>query len=235
MSAELDKAFESLKTFDWGADRNVLNPIEDAIIATHGNASATKELESRLAAVLKTGVSRDAKDYICRKLAVIGTVASVPPLAEMLPDYGNSHMARFALERITAPEAVESLRNALPNAGGTLKIGMIGSLGVRRDAASVPALSALLGDANAAVAAAAAHALGNIGTSEAAEAVGKAVKTAPDAVKPAAVDASLLCAERLLAEGKKPAAIAIYKSLGGEDQPKHVRLAAKQGLLAAIK
>lgn len=235
MSAELDKAFESLNSFDWGADRNLMNPIEDAIVAAHGNAEATKQLETRLAAVLKSGAPRDAKDYACRKLAVVGTAACVPTLAELLTDYANSHMARFALERISAPEAVEALRNALPKVTGVLKIGVVGSLGVRRDAASVPAIAALLGDVDPAMVAAAAHALGNIGNSEAAQAVGKVLKTAPDAAKPTVVDANLLCAEHLLAEGKKPAAIAIYKSLGGEDQPKHVRLAAKQGLLAAIK
>ncbi len=57
---------------------------------------------------------------------------------------------------------------------------MIGSLGVRRDAASVPALAALLGDADKAVACAAACALGDIGTPEAAKALGESAKNAPE-------------------------------------------------------
>jgi hypothetical protein len=52
-------------------------------------------------------------------------------------------------------------------------------------------------------------------------------------VKPAVADACLACAEHLLADGKKAEAIGLYKSLAGEDQPKHVRLAATRGLLAA--
>jgi HEAT repeat protein len=235
MAVELDKAFETLKTYNWGTDRALLNPIDNAVVTLHGNAEATKELECRLAAVLATGVSRDAKDYVCRKLAVIGTAASVPALAALLPDKDNSHMARYALERITAPEAVEALQEALPKVCGVLKIGVIGSLGVRRDAASVPAFAALLCDADSAVAIAAAHALGDVGCAAAAQALGNVVKTAAPALKPAVADASLACAERLLASGQKPAAIAVYKSLGGDDQPKHVRLAAKRGLLAAIK
>src|SRR6185503_11166877 len=98
----LDQAFEALKSYDWGTDRNLLNPIDEAVIAVHGNDAASKELETRLAAVLKTAVSRDAKDFVCRKLMIIGTGASVPTLAEMLPDKDNSHMARYALERIPA-------------------------------------------------------------------------------------------------------------------------------------
>ena len=142
----LDKAFETLKTYDWGTDRNLLKPIDDAVVASHGNAAARKELETRLAAVLTTGVSRDAKDFVCRKLMVIGTAESVPTLAGLLADKDLSHMARYALERIPAPEAAQAMRDALPKLNGALKVGVIGSLGVRRDAASVPALAALLAD-----------------------------------------------------------------------------------------
>ena len=157
----------------------------------------------------------------------------MPALAGLLPDKDLSHMARYALERIPAPEAAQALRDALPKVSGALKIGVIGSLGARRDAASVPALAALLGDADKAVACAAACALGDIGTPEAAKALGEFAKKAPEGVKPAVADGCLACAERLLADGKKAEAVAVYKSLSGEDQPKHVRLAATRGLLAA--
>ena len=46
------------------------------------------------------------------------------------------------------------------------------------------------------------------------------------AVKAATTDASLACAETLLANGKKAEALAIYKGFASGDQPKHVRLAA---------
>ena len=201
--------------------------------ATHGDAAARKELETRLAAVLKTGASRAAKDFVCRTLKMIGTAESVPALAALLPDKDLSHMARYALERIPAPEAAQAMRDAVPKLSGALKVGVIGSLGVRRDAASVPALAAALGDADKAVACAAACALGDIGSPEAAKALGGFAKKAPEGVKLAVADARLACAERLLADGKKAEAMAIYKSLSGEDQPKHVRLAATRGLLSA--
>ncbi len=227
----LDQAFEALKTYDWGTDRNQLNPIDDAVIAARGNEAASKELESKLAAVLKTPVSRDAKDYVCRKLMLIGTAASVPTLAELLGDKDVSHMSRFALERIDAPEAAAAMRDALPKLAAPQKVGAIGSLGVRRDAASVPALAALLADSDAAVAAAAAYALGDIGGGDAAKALA-AAKPAADGTKRAVVDASLACAERLVADGKKAEALAIYQPLAGDGQPKHVRLAATRGMLA---
>ena len=51
----------------------------------------------------------------------------------------------------------------------------------------------------------------------------------------AAADAYLACAEQLLAAGKKLDALAIYKALNSSDQPDHVQIAAKRGLLAAMK
>ena len=110
-------------------------------------------------------------------------------------------------------------------------MGVIGSLGVRRDAASVPLLAALLGDADLAVARAAAFALGDIRTPEAAQALAKGKSTRAEA-NLAATDASLACAEQLLADGKRAEALAVYKRFVGDDQPKHVRLAATRGMLA---
>ena len=82
----LDQAFDALKTYDWGQDRNVLTPIDESVVATRGDAAARRELESRLGDVLKTNVSRDAKQFICRKLRVIGTASSVPMLAGLLSE-----------------------------------------------------------------------------------------------------------------------------------------------------
>lgn len=226
----LDQAFEALKTFDWGTDLAVLAPIDAAVVTTHGDDAARHELESRLAAVLGTEVSRDAKDYVCRQLMLIGSAASADALAALLSQPDNSHMARYALERIQGPEAASALRAALGQLNGVLKIGVISSLGDRGDEDSVPDLAALLNDSDAQIARAAALALGAIRSPEAAKALAKSKPA--DAVQPAVTDASLACAEALLASGKKGEALLIYKSYAGENQPKQVRLAATRGMLA---
>lgn len=223
----LDQAFEALKEYDWGTDKAVLNPIEQAVTATRGDADARKDLENRLLAALKSDISRDAKDYVCRKLTLVGTAASVPTLSFLLGDEKLAHMARFALERIEGPEAGEALRGNLKTVSGKLKIGVISSIGSRRDAQAVSALSSLLKDSDPAVARAAAIALGSIGGGDAAKSL-QAAGTSEEA----AVDAQLRCAEALLADNKKTEALAIYKSLTGEQQTKHVRLAATRGMLA---
>jgi hypothetical protein len=160
----------------------------------------------------------------------VGTAASVPALAALLSAKENSHMARYALERIPAPEAGQALRNALASLPADLQVGVIGSLGARGESASVGALYPLLA-ADEPVARAAALALGALRTEEAAAAL---ASTNPQgrSAQLAATDASLACAEALLAAGRKAEALAIYKRCAVGEQPKHVRLAATRGMLA---
>ena len=240
-SALLDAAFTALKAFDWGADAAAFKPIDEATIAAPGDAALRGDLEKRLTAVLGAGPSRAAKEYACRKLSMIGTAGAVPALAALLPDKDHSHMARFALERIGGPEAADALRRGLDGVAGDLRIGMISSLGARRDAASVPALTKLLaGDEKVAVAAA--EALGMLATAEAdaALAAAKLTDTKPSGAVAAAVgDARLACADAALAAGRRADARKIYESVGAAvgDAPKThrdraVRIAARRGLFA---
>ena len=229
----VDKAFEALKTYDWGQDRSVLKPIDDAVVASHDDADAQKALETQLVAVLESDASRAGKDFACRKLSLIGSAASVPALAALLSDEKLSHMGRYALERMPCDEAVAAMRDAMGKVDGPLKIGVINSLGVRRDAQSTAALAALLGDSDTGVAAAAAAALGKIGNADATKALAAMQASAPDELKLAAADAYLACAEQLLADGQKLQAMMIYRALAKPDQPKQIRVAAMRGLLAA--
>src|SRR5262245_35270259 len=229
----LEQAFEALKTFDWGQDIQVLAAIDEAVVATHGDTAKRKELEDQLVAILKIELPLDAKQFVCRKLRVIGTAASVPTLAGLLSDQQLSHMARYALERIPTPEAASALRDSLPKLSGALKVGVISSLGTRKDAASIPTLGELLGDGDVTVARAAAFALGDIRTPEAAQVLAR-TKPADD-VKSAVTDASLACAETLLSAGHNPDALAIYKRLLTGDPPQHVKLAATRGMLACAE
>ena len=232
-SAAVDTAIKSLKTYDWGADRNALNPIDQAMIATHGDAAGRKKLEKCLVDALAGGISRSAQDFVCRKLRVIGTAQSVKALAALLPDEKTSHIARYALGDIPDDAALDALRAALPKVSKKLKPGIIGSLGVRRDKKSIGAISKLLGDSDMLVAKAAAHSLALIGTADSAKALSTFAKKAPACMKIPAADACLICADQLLADGQKSAAIAMYKGLKDADQPKHIKVAATKGMLTA--
>ncbi|MFM7184306.1 MAG: hypothetical protein ACKO4Z_05980 [Planctomycetota bacterium] len=234
-SKNLDDSFAALAAFDWGKDAAPLAAIDAAVIATRGDAALRADLEKRLGAVLSSAASRAAKDYACRKLSIIGTAASVPVAAALLSDADNSHMARYALQRIGGPEARTALRKALETVGGELAIGMISSLADLADAGSVPQLAKLL-TADGPLALAAARALGRIPTSESAAAlagakvggeVGRAVK-----------DSQLSIAESRLAAGDRAGALALYEAVSKEvgevpagHRDRDVRVAAIRGMV----
>jgi HEAT repeat protein len=232
-SAAVDNAFETLKTYDWGADPETLNAIDEAIIATHGDAAAREALEKRLVDALAGGISRSAQDYVCRRLRTVGTRRSVETLAALLPNEKTSHIARYALERIPDEQAVAALQDALPRVNSKLKPGIIGSLGKRRDAGSIGPISKLLGHSDVEVAQAAAHSLASIGTPAAARELSAFAKKASGAMKLPAADACLVCAGQLLADGQKSEATALYKQLNNDNQPAHIKIAAMRGMLTA--
>jgi HEAT repeat protein len=211
-----------------------LAPIEEAVVASHNQADVRQDLESRLIAIVQGDVSRDAKEYACRKLAIVGSADAVPALTSLLGHKEYSHMARMALERIPLPEAGQALRGAVAGVSSELKVGVIGSLGSRRDTAAVAILKGLLNDGDPAVARAAAGALGSIGSVEAASALKAAISSA--GANPAAViDALLACAEALLASENRTDALAIYRSLAADNESRLVRLAATRGILACTR
>jgi len=244
-----DQAFEALNTYDWGVEPKVLAPIDEAVIKTRGDAAARSDLESHLAAELQSGAPRAAKDYACRQLRTIGTAASVPALAALLPDPNLSHMARYALERIPDPAAGAALREQLPKVSGTLKIGIISSLGARGEdpaaalakgpfgflhganpGGTVHLLRTLLTDSDPAVVNAAIRALGMIGTPAASQALA-AAKPAPG-TQAVIADATLACAENLLAAGHKREAKADYERLLKNHPSKLIQSAAERGVQA---
>jgi hypothetical protein len=187
-------------------------------------------MEALLIAALDKATTRGGRDFLCRKLVHVGSEQCVPALARLLTDKESSHMGRYALERIPDAAAVAAMRDALPKVKGKLKVGVINSLGVRRDAESTAALTALLKDADPQIAAAAAAALGAIGTPDSAKAL--AAFDAPEKLALPVADAKLACAEALLADGKKVDALKIYKALA-KSKIKHVRVAGMRGMLAA--
>jgi len=227
----LDQALESLKTYEWGVDPKAVKSIQDAIVASHGDAAARKKLESTLADVLSTDVPRAAKDIVCRALKTIGTAHSVPALAKLLHDEELSHMARHALQTNDAPEAVKALVGAIDKAPKKIKIGIISSLGARGTGVPVAPLATTLTDKDAEISTAGALALGAIGSTDAAKALGSAKVN--DTNRIAVCDAMLHCAENMLAHGKKADAKTIYGTVLKIGPTKAAKIAADLGVKAS--
>lgn len=171
------------------------------------------------------------KAKACQRIGELGTSEAVPALSTLL---GNEHMntyARYALEPIADPSADDALRAALSKLKGNLLIGVINSIGKRRDAKAAPSLTKMLYDSDGDVARAAAMALGNIGGVSAMQELQSAIVKTKGMTRMAVADASLVCAERLLAEGQRAQALELYASLSAPGMPKSARLAAMQGII----
>ncbi len=201
-----------------------------AVLATTSAHAIAQE--ARLLAVLRSDATLQEKSAACRQLARVATKEAVPTLAALLGDEQLSHMARYAMEPIQDPSADEALRDALGKLQGPQRLGVIGSLGARRDAKAVGALAELLKGADAVQAAA--RALGDIGTPEAAKALEVALSNASGANQLAICEGLLRCAEALAADGEIALSQAIYDRLRGlKDAPAQVRAAALRGAILA--
>lgn len=186
--------------------------------------------EAELLSVLRSDATLQEKSAACRQLAGVATKEAVPTLAALLSDEKLSHMARYALETIRDPSVDDALRDALGKVEGLPRLGVIGSLGVRRDAKAVDALAGLLKETETAEAAA--RALGSIGTPEAAKALEAALSDASGRKQLAICEGLLRCAEALAADGQGAASQGIYDRMRGlADAPHQVRAAALRGAI----
>ena len=177
------------------------------------SAESSADKQRKLIAVLKSDAPPGEKAISCKQLAIYGNKEAVPALAPLLADKDLASWARIALEAIPGPEADEALREALPKLQGNLLIGAINSVGNRRDAKAVDALARKLGDSDAQVAAAGAIALGKIGGTHAATALGQTLANAREQILSGIAEGCILCAEGFLHNGKFAEASSLYDAV----------------------
>ncbi len=139
-------------------ERVVIPPMVDE---KYGRPAEIMALDpARLIAILNDPeASVYAKAKACQRLAVVGEKTAVPALASLLTHPQLAHYARFGLEPIPDPSVDDALRAALPRLQGLLLVGVINSIGRRRDAKAIDALAKLLHHDDRDVAEAAAAAL----------------------------------------------------------------------------
>jgi HEAT repeat protein len=206
-----------------------------AVLSFGAVAQQATPVEADLIAVLQdSGADWNAKQDACRGLRQVGTEKSIAALVPLLFDDTLSHMARYALEPMPYPEAGQALRDALAKADELPKVGIITSLGVRRDAEAVVLLEPLLHGADQQIAVAATAALGRIATKESAQMLMDAAKGASKALRPVVAEALLTAAQRFVNEDRqKKQALAIYASLLDASWPRHIQTGAFKGQMAA--
>ncbi|UCF13979.1 MAG: HEAT repeat domain-containing protein [Phycisphaerales bacterium] len=228
----LSADYSAIEEYDFGKSRRALAAIEEEIRTVAPSSFAEVEAELRKA-LDSSKTTYAGKQFVCRMLRRVGSARSVPALAKLLDDEDLSHMARFALQHMPAPQAGAALRQALPQLKGDLKIGLIGSIGQRGDRKAVVQIAKLATDGNDRIARAAMEALGRIGGPQAAEALSKT--KAPANLTAVRDNAYLMCADSMLAEGQKDEAVKIYREMSSAGKSTWIRIAAYKGLVQAEK
>lgn len=215
--------WQDLAKYTYG-EGNVAEEAEQLLQKTPVAQHAAIEA-SLIAVVSEKDATQDGKAFACRMLQQIGTEKCIPAVAGLLNDAVLSHYARLVLERMKSQKADEALLAALESAPDTVKPGIMGSLGERRDANAVEPLAKLAKHSDPALATAALGALGRIGGASAANVLGK-LKPAERLV-PVYTDALLDCARSLTGAQ----AVALYEQvLAGKSTQ---RICAVSGLLAS--
>lgn len=228
------KLLSDVAEYEYGDSRKRLTFVEELVLETT-DAAGRADLARRLAAVLEKDSTFACKQWICQQLSLVGTGEQVPVLAKMLTDEALSDIARFALERIPSERADEALRDALEKTSGEVRVGIINSIGQRRDGNAAKALGKLLSDSDRESAEAAAVALGLIGNSQAAVELKRELGKASGKRRQVLADAYLLCADKLGADGDNETALEIYARMYAPSEAKHVRITAFTGLVSTDK
>ena len=230
-----DDVFEQLRRYDDGQPMKPLRAIEMLAARSTRDAKRRREVADQLAAVAADPkASAAAKRFACGQLALVGDDSDVPLLTKMLAQPKTAEMARRVLASIPGEPAGKALRDALGTCQGAVLVGVANALGDRRDDKAVGALAKRLSAVPVEVAAAAAKALGKIGTGEAAEALGRASRMANVLIGlDTLLDAQLRCAGRLMADGQAAGAVPIYRRMCQSRGAVRWRVAGLAGLAKA--
>jgi type 1 glutamine amidotransferase/HEAT repeat protein len=225
-AAECEPLLARIARYEYGADPEPLTLLDELVTDSLASPELRKTIEARLLRFLESDATIPGKNAAFRELALIGTDGSVPLLATLLARAETAEMARYALAAIPGAAAGDALRNGLGRApDDRARIGIIGSLGTRADAAAAPVLAGLLSSGNREIASAAAAALAAIADRRSLDALAGSVKRNGPA-REAIAEAYVACADRFAARGDKAAAVRVYRQMMAAGEPAMVRTRA---------
>jgi len=228
--AKLEQLISKASDYDWNKSREPLSELEDFIRSVSGSDEVLREIEKQFDKVFDSNASLALKQFICRQLSVIGSEASVKTLVSLLNNKDTSDMARYALERIPGEDVDRALREKLIDTTGEIRIGIINSIGVRRDKNAVEMLKDLAEDKDTLTACAAINSLGKIGNDKAAVILSGIKDRAGKELKKAVLDSYIICGYGFAERGDAETAGKIFTELYKEDD-QLIRVAAFNGLV----
>ena len=237
-----DAAFKAIVRYESGQDTKTTQDIERLVIAAAsrtdpGAAAARDELAARIAETLASNAPPAAKRFLCTQILTIATEKQVPVLASLLlaqpgtPGAEVADAARGVLEAIPGTVAEAALLDAVAKTAGSVKAGIVESLGIRRSVRALGAVIPLLDNSDPALAGAATAALGNICGAYAESKLGEVLSTAQGNLRIQVADAYLKCGDRQAGAGELVPATAMYSRLYVPSETLPIREAALRGLV----
>lgn len=227
----LSENLAQISRYEFGQSREAHKDVRQFVSLASQSQKATLRIEKELIKFLKSNATLSGKQFVSHLLADIGSEASINTLAEMLYDSSTVEMARFALEKIPHKSADEVLRTALMKSDGKVKIGIINSLGKRRDEESVSQIKKMIFSSDKQIARATIAALGRIASEEAITTLEEAKNKVSLEIRQDLVFALLDCADALLEQNKNDQAHKIYKELFAASEKNPTRYAALRGMV----
>lgn len=191
------------------AERKLL----DAMIDPAADPAAAQDAAQQLGFVMLAGTPE-------------ASAATLEALAPLLADPERSEFARLALDRVPGPAVDALYLDALTMATGRTRLGLLDIIGTRYISDAVPVIAPLLRDEDPATSAAAALALGRIGTPAAFDALAEA----PAPLTPTILNAQLIAASLSDASIASRLSAEIYRNPAA---PLAQRSAALRQLIAA--
>ncbi|MCW5966788.1 MAG: HEAT repeat domain-containing protein [Bryobacterales bacterium] len=172
------------------------------------------------------------KAKACMRAAMVGDKEAAAAMLPLLNDPQLNQYARYGLVPIPDPSVDDAFRAALGTLKGDLLVGVVDSIGQRKDAKAVDALAKLMYGTEPEVARAAIASLGRISGPAATDILLEGLGKTNGAVRSAVANACLVCAEEWLIKGDRKQATSLYERLTQNDIPKPVRLGAMNTIIS---
>ena len=226
-------AIDQLKTYHFGGNPAPLDEVDHWVDEVRADPDRRQQAARALAAVLTSDALFDAKQFICRKLALIGGEDQVPSLAALLPDDQLGSLALLAIARIPGAAVDRALLAAMIQSHDQPRLGIIATLGERHVVDAIAPLTQFLDSNDRNLNQAAAFALASIGRPGSDEALEAAFIRTKGERHAAFGHAMLICVDRAIATGDTAAAIRMCTLLDKDPTTPVLRAAALRGLALA--
>lgn len=228
-AADLSTVISEASKYESGRNAEPLRQIERAVRESAGSVAQRAEVEAALVTLLAPSATFEARRFACTQLAIIGTEASLPAIAELLKQPETVGIGCLAISSNPSLKANEVLRAALAVAAPAMRPQIIVTLGDRGDTGTVKALVELARGNDPAAAAIAS--LGKIADAAALKELAALRQgDSPELARLASL-ASLVAGDKAAKRGDPASAIGIYNELLAASQIAYARRAAFEGLL----